>query len=182
MQSKAEIAVKHWLTEIVIGKNFCPFAQKPFHQDAIRYSTIASTASQEIIARFINEIDILNAHSEIETTLCIIDTKRLSFYEYLDLLDAANVYLEDKKLTGTYQIASFHPEYLFDGEAIDAPSHYTNRAPFPILHILREASLSQVLDNMTSEHNIPEDNITRANSLGIAFFEKHLQNAYDLSD
>ena len=182
MQSKAEIAVKHWLAEIVIGENFCPFAQKPFQQDAIRYSTIASTTPQEVLARFINEVDILDAHSEIETTLCIIDTKRLSFYEYLDLLDAANVYLEDKKLTGTYQIASFHPEYLFDGEPEDAPSHYTNRAPFPILHILREASLSQVLDNMASEHNIPEDNIARANTLGIAFFEKHLQKAYDLSD
>ena len=71
----------------------------------------------------------------------------------------------------------FHPDYQFEGEAASSPSHYTNRSPLPIYHILREDSLSQVLDNMPNAHTIPEDNVARAQRLGKAFFEQILTQA-----
>ena len=75
---------------------------------------------------------------------------------------------------GIYQLASFHPDYCFDGEAADDPANYTNRSPYPIIHILREASLSRVLNNFPEPEAIPERNIAKARQLGIAALQKLL--------
>lgn len=177
----AEQATRYWLETIVIGQNFCPFAQKPFVQDSIRFATLSSADPVQMLAFVQAEAKRLIDTPDIETTLCIFDTTQLSFYDYLDLVDLANHALYEAELEGVLQIATFHPEYVFAGESKDAPSHFTNRAPYPIIHLLREASLSKVLDNMPESHTISEDNIARATQLGIEFFQTHLERAHDVA-
>ena len=113
----------------------------------------------------------------MDTTLFIVDWSNLDFYDYLDGLMLLEQSVENEGFEGVFQIASFHPDYQFDGEAPSSPSHFTNRSPLPIYHILREDRLSQVLDNMPNAHTIPEDNVARAHLLGKAFFEQILIQA-----
>ena len=170
-------ATQRWLTEMVIEQNFCPFAQKPFTQDAIRYHVNASQDWANIQQDFTQQLHFLNTHNNVDTTLFIVDWASLDFYDYLDGLMLLEQSLENAGFEGVFQIASFHPDYQFEGEAASSPSHYTNRSPLPIYHILREDSLSQVLDNMPNAHTIPEDNVARAQRLGKAFFEQILTQA-----
>ncbi|MEP1552769.1 DUF1415 domain-containing protein, partial [Paraglaciecola sp.] len=97
------------------------------------------------------------------------------FDKYLDLVDGANEFIERGGYGGLYQIATFHPDYCFDGEKSNDAANYTNRSPYPILHLLREASLEQVLKNYPNPENIPDNNITKARELGVNYFKKQLQ-------
>ena len=170
-------ATQHWLTEMVIGQNFCPFAQKPFTQDAIRYHVNSSQDWADTQQDFIQQLHHIDTHPDIATTLFIVDWASLDFYDYLDGLMLLEQSLENEGFVGVLQIASFHPDYQFDGETASSTSHFTNRSPLPIYHILREDSLTQVLDNMPNAHTIPEDNVLRAQQLGKAFFTNILQQA-----
>lgn len=170
-------AIKHWLEEIVIGQQFCPFAQKPFIQDTITYHVNDSQDWGTIQTDFTAQLHFLNTHPHVETTLFILDWQALDFYDYLDGLTLLQQTLEKEGFESVFQIASFHPDYQFDGEKASSPSHFTNRAPLPIYHILREDSLTQILDNMPNAHTIPEDNIIRAHELGTSYFAEVLTHA-----
>lgn len=173
-------ATQHWLTEIVIGQQFCPFAQKPFIQNAIHYHVNQSKDWANIQSEFIAQLTYLDANPNTATTLFILDWPELDFYDYLDGLMLCQHTLETQGFEGVFQLASFHPAYQFEGEPASSASHFTNRAPFPIFHLLREDSLTQALDNMPNAHTIPEDNIKRAQQLGVAYFEQVLAQAHNL--
>ena len=99
---------------------------------------------------------------DVETVIVIYPTGLESFFDYLDFLETANELLIEEGYEGTYQLASFHPDYCFDEVKQDDPSNYTNRSPYPILHILREASLERVLQSYKEPESIPENNINLA--------------------
>lgn len=162
----------------MIGFNFCPFAKKEFVKDTIGYKVSDSIKIEDALYELLEQFKILDNDSNIETSLLIFEHGFAKFEDYLDLLDVANQLLEREGYEGTYQIASFHPNYIFDGADEDDASNYTNRSPYPILHILREASLEKVLQKVDDPDAIPERNIQFAQEKGRLFFERILEKAF----
>jgi uncharacterized protein len=160
---------KHWIETIVIGCNFCPFAAKEVKNDTIRYTIASSIHPLEILQ---SECDILNNNKSIETTLIIFDNHFHDFQDYLTIVADAEKWIAKNKYTGIYQLASFHPQYCFEGEDPDDASNYTNRSIYPMLHILREDSIFAIASKQEAYlETIPARNITYALVKGKAFFE-----------
>jgi hypothetical protein len=152
-------ATKAWLEQFVIGLNLCPFAAKPFREDRIHFALEHSPEPTQIAERFIDELERLQASPEIETTLLIVPNALSDFNVYWDFIDLAEAITEQLELTGVFQIASFHPEYCFEGVEPDDPANRTNRSPYPMLHFLREQSLSEAIATHPDVAGIPERNV-----------------------
>lgn len=162
-------ATRHWVEEAVIGLDLCPFARAVHTQDLIRYAVSPAKDPEELLADLANEIDLLAAAdaSEFETTLLIHPGTLTDFLDYNDFLDVADALLEDLDLTGVLQIASFHPRYQFAGTAPDDIENYTNRSPYPMLQLLREASVERAVAAYPEEASrIFEKNIETLRRLG----------------
>ena len=101
------------------------------------------------------------------------------FDDYLEFLDDAQTALEEMGLAGEIQLASFHPDYCFEGEPVDAVSHFTNRAPYPLIHLLRETMVSTALETYPNPERIPERNIQTLERLGLAGIERLLHSLDD---
>jgi hypothetical protein len=174
--TEAEVAIektRKWLQQIVINLNFCPFAKREMQRDAIRYVTVDGE-NEDPIARVLDELQFLDTNDSTETTLIILSSAMQHFDDFLDLVDKCECLLEQGGYRGLYQLATFHPDYVFAGEGDDSPSNYTNRSPLPILHLLRETSLTRVLNTYSQPENIPHDNIATANKLGVSELQKRL--------
>ena len=165
---------KQWIEEIVIGLNFCPFAKKTFDKGAICFVIENSAEKEQQLKSLIENLNYLQNHSEVETSFIVYNNGVEGFYDYLDLLDEANQVLVDYNFEGIFQIASFHPDYCFEGNVDEAVENYTNRSPYPMLHILREASLEKALERYKNPEEIPIKNIECAKSKGIGFFQAML--------
>lgn len=163
-----------WVDKVIIGENFCPFARRERENRRIRAISTEQTDNALILQTLLNEMQLLENNSDIETTLLIIAQGSKDFFDYLDLVDLANRLLKQEQYEGVFQLATFHPDYLFADAPVDATSHYTNRSPFPILHIIREESLEAALENFPNPENIPVRNVKHAEQLGKAFFQKLL--------
>ncbi|GLR73009.1 DUF1415 domain-containing protein [Agaribacter marinus] len=165
-----------WLDEVIIGQNFCPFAKNVRIKQRIKLTLSDNTSLTAAVSDVLKECDALTAHdsSQIDTTLLAFTKGFDDFQRYLDLLEEVNFVAKKAEFEGIYQFASFHPNYLFEGEPPDSPSHYTNRSPYPLIHILREDSLSRVLKHYPNPEGIPERNISHAEKLGISFFRQYL--------
>lgn len=161
---------QNWIRDIVIGQNFCPFAAQPFNADAIRYVLLGGNEMRKVLVCLMHEIIFLDQHTEIETTLIILTNGFQAFNKYLDMIDLAEQLLEKESYSGIYQLASFHPHYLFEGSNDSDPANYTNRSPYPMIHLLREESLDVAVSKHKDVHSIPGNNISRANHLGLSFF------------
>lgn len=112
--------------------------------------------------------------SELETTLLILPSVLRDFLAYNDFLDIADELLAEQGYEGELQIASFHPDYQFAGTQVDDAENYTNRAPYPILHLLREASLDEAVTSHPDVDSIPEKNIETMNALGTETIKQQL--------
>ena len=172
--SVAEGRIWKWLDEVVIGQNFCPFAKVPRSKKQVKLLVVQETANQQVLAILANECAFLVKNPNIETSLIALTHCLGDFYDYLDVLDMAQQMLADLEYEGVFQLASFHPQYLFQGEPNDAVSHYTNRAPYPIFHLIREQSISKALAFFDKPESIVTRNIDHAHSLGAAFFKAYL--------
>lgn len=157
---------RRWISSIVIGLNLCPFARRVFEADLIRY--VVSTAENELslLDSLARELQTLASSADIETTLLIHPCVLGDFLDHNDFLDEAEQMLADLHLEGVIQIASFHPQYQFADTAVDAVENNTNRSPYPMLHLLREASISQVAGDPDELLEIPQRNIALLQSLG----------------
>jgi len=172
IEESAEIsATKQWLNEIIIGLNFCPFAKKEFVNNTICYHQSAAEQIKPALKEFVQQCHFLEQHDEIETTLLIYSEGFRSFERYLDLVDYANELLIDSGFEGIFQLASMHPEYCFADDDFDAASNFTNRSPYPMIHIIREASMAKVLKVYKNPEQIPEDNIALAEHKGSLYFQ-----------
>lgn len=171
-------STRYWLSQTVIGYNFCPFARREFVRNTIKYQVSSSNSIEPVLYELVDCLQYLDKNSSTETTLLILPQGFESFDEYLDLVDYCNQLLERLEYTGKYQIASFHPDYCFDGLENNDPANYTNRSPYPILHILREASLERALENYEDPESIPENNIQLAREKGLNTFQGILKKSY----
>ena len=157
-----------WLQHVVIGLNLCPFAKSVYVKNQIEYQV--STASDENI--LLDELKLAliklteTPASTIDTSLLIHPYVLHDFLDYNDFLYQANDLLHDLKLDGVLQIASFHPDYQFAYENKEDMSHYTNRSPYPMLHLLREDSLDQAISAKPEWEEIVANNIATMNNLG----------------
>ncbi|MBL4940616.1 MAG: DUF1415 domain-containing protein [Colwellia sp.] len=167
-------ATKQWLHEIVIGLNFCPFAKKEFVNNTIYYYESAQNQVKSALHELIEQCRYLQAHPELETTLIIYNDGFRGFDRYLDLVDYADDLLVDSDFEGVFQLATMHPEYCFEGADFDDASNFTNRSPYPIIHIIREASMARVLSVYNEPEKIPDHNIVLAQVKGADFFQQTL--------
>jgi len=178
-EESAEIsATKQWLDEIIIGLNFCPFAKKEFVNNTICYHQSEIEQIKPALKELIEQCHYLQKHDEIETTLLIYSEGFRSFERYLDLVDYANELLIDSGFEGIFQLATMHPEYCFADDDFDDASNFTNRSPYPMLHIIREASMEKVLKVYKNPEQIPEENMVLAEQKGSNFFQDTLKKIH----
>lgn len=166
-QQQLELS-KQWVEKVVVGLNLCPFAKPVIKANGLRYALTQSVADDALIAFFLAELELISNADEvtIATSLVIYPNALGDFYDYLDFLAQCEELLVRAGLSGEFQVASFHPDYLFAGVGEEDVSHWTNRSPFPMLHIIREAQMSRVLANHPNPDSIPERNIELLREMG----------------
>ena len=163
---------KNWITNVVIGCNFCPFAAKEMKKGSIHFEVSEASDRKTVLEKVLAMMIQLDTHEEIETSLLILPDGFQSFDAYLDLMKTTEKRLVKNKYEGIYQVAGFHPLYLFTGTDHEDASNYTNRSPYPMLHFLREKSVSHAVDNYPDIENVPNRNIAYANSKGLVYMQQ----------
>ncbi|MEQ8704609.1 MAG: DUF1415 domain-containing protein [Phaeodactylibacter sp.] len=160
---------RNWLEQIVIGLDFCPFAVKPFRLGQIRIQVSSAISPEALSQDLIAEGRLLLSHPyrEIETTLLVHPYVLTDFADFNDYLWGVEQLVRKEGWEGVLQVASFHPEYQFAGEAPNAVSNYTNRSPYPMLHLIREDRLEEALEHYEAPEEIPERNIARLQAMGL---------------
>jgi uncharacterized protein len=164
-----------WLKSTIIGLNFCPFANHEFIKNSIRYSVSSGVDLESGLHALAEEFQYLDKHPKTETSLLIFSESVNNFDDFLQLIDYANQLLDDLGYRATYQLAHFHPQYCFANEAAEDASNYTNRSPYPTLHLIREAGMQRAIKNHPNTGTIPDTNIKLARKLGA----NHLQSLLD---
>jgi len=169
---------KEWLSTVVIAHGLCPFAKKEFDNDRIHYAVIEAESLDLQLEKLVLECEALDSYTDRETSLLIFPLALSDFDAYLDMLALATTLLKELDYEGIYQLASFHPDYCFEGVKPNDPSHYTNRSPYPMIHILRESSVEAALKNYPNPEKIPERNIQLTQGLGLKVMNNLLAACY----
>jgi len=161
-------ATRGWLERAVIGLNLCPFAKGVHVKGQVRYVISQARTDEALLDDFERELKFLAeaAPADVDTTLLITPDVLTDFADFIGFLDLAEVVLRTHGLTGVLQVASFHPDYVFADAAPDDLANYTNRAPYPTLHLIREASLAKATAAFPDAADIYRRNIETLRKLG----------------
>jgi len=161
-------ATRRWVSAVVVGLNLCPFARRVSEAGLIRYAVTDAAEETALLEDLSRELAALAAvpRADVETTLLIHPRALPDFRDYCDFLTEADHLVSDHGLRGVIQIASFHPLYQFAGTSPDAAENYTNRSPHPMLHLLREESITEVAGDPGSLAAIPRRNVETLRRLG----------------
>jgi hypothetical protein len=162
---------RKWITEVVIACNFCPFAAREVKRNSVHYQVETAASLQDALKAFLLECKRLDEQPAVETVLLIFPHTFPLFSRYLELVDKAERLLKKNGYEGIYQVATFHPDYRFAASSDDDAANYTNRSPYPMLHLLREASVEQALKHYAEPEQIPERNIHFAREKGTAYMK-----------
>lgn len=162
---------RQWVEKVVIDLNLCPFARRELVNNRIRFTVTAAQTPDALLMELQQELLRLADDDSIETTLLIHPEVLRDFPDYNDFLDVADGLVQLLELEGVLQIASFHPQYQFAGTTENAVENYTNRSPWPMLHLLRESSLERAIASYPDTADIPARNIERVEGLGLAAME-----------
>ena len=167
-------ATQAWLEKAVIGLNLCPFAKAVHVKGQIRYVVSAATTPEALLEDLLNALRALQDADpeQIDTTLLIHPYVLNDFLDYNDFLDIADAAAAEPEFDDAFQIASFHPDYQFADTTPDDIENYTNRSPYPTLHLLREASIDRAVEAFPEAEQIYEKNMVTLNELGLAGWEK----------
>lgn len=159
---------RHWLEKAVIGLNLCPFAKAVYVKNQVRLVVSHARHADDLLEELDKELDLLVATpaEEVDTTLLIHPTLFDDFLDFNDFLEIAEGVVDEHGLEGVIQLASFHPKFQFDGTGPDDISNYTNRAPFAMLHLLREESVERAVEAFPEAEAIFEQNIATLEKLG----------------
>jgi uncharacterized protein len=165
---------QQWLERAVIGLNLCPFAKAVHTKGQIRWVLCDAKTPDALLNQLRLELQLLaNADPQaIDTTVLVHPQVLQDFLDFNDFLDVADAALEDLQLDGVLQIASFHPQFQFAGTAPDDMGNFSNRAPFPTLHLLREYSVEKAVAALPDAASIFERNIQTLENLGPAGWQK----------
>ena len=161
-------ATRNWLDKAVIGLNLCPFAKAVQVKQQVRYVVSSATTPEALVEQLMDELQHLSdTDPEVtDTTLLIHPFVLTDFLDYNEFLDVADSVVEDMQLDGEIQVASFHPLYQFADTDINDISNFTNRAPYPILHLLREDSIERAVEAFPEASEIFDKNIETMAKLG----------------
>lgn len=168
LASLVEQDMRVWLERVVIGLNLCPFAKAVHVKGQIHYAVSVARTPQELVQDLIRELKALQAAdpSARDTTLLIAPDCLADFLDFNDFLADADQALEDMELDGVLQIASLHPHYQFAGTSVDDVTNFTNRSPYPTLHLLREDSIDRAVAAFPDAEAIFEVNMQTMEQLG----------------
>ena len=166
--------VRNWLERAVIGLNLCPFAKAVHSKKQIRFALTAARSADELLAELAHELTMLDGidPGEVDTVLLIHPQVLTEFLDYHFFLGEADATLRNLGFAGVFQIASFHPGYEFAGSSADDIENYTNRSPYPMLHLLREASIDRATAAYPDPAAIFERNMETLRSLGHAGWQR----------
>jgi hypothetical protein len=169
-ESEVLTVMRHWIEQAVIGLNLCPFAKAVYVKNQVRLVVSDAPHVDGFLEQLDRELDLLAASdpAQIDTTLLVHPTLFGDFLGFNDLTAIADEAVVEHGLEGVLQIASFHPRYQFAGTAPDEPGNYTNRAPYPTLHLLREASIARAVEAVPEAETIYLRNIETLETLGLA--------------
>ncbi len=162
---------KKWIKSVVIDLNFCPFAAKALLKKSIHYNVLVNADLENSLETLIKEMHYLDTNEDIETSFIILPNSFSDFNDYLDLVSVADELIADEGYEGIYQLASFHPDYCFEGASNDDAANYTNRSVYPMLHLLREESITKALSLYKHPELIPENNIKLAREKGLQYMQ-----------
>ena len=159
--SNIEKALRQWLENVVIGLNLCPFASRPHQDNLVRFITSDAQNPPGLIKDITTELQRLDQHpsNTLETTLIAMPNCLADFYDYNDFLTELDTLLMKHGWQGVYQVASFHPNYQFAGTQPKDKENLTNRSPYPLVHLIREASIEKALKHHPDPQGIPQSNI-----------------------
>lgn len=162
-------ATRRWLQRAVIGLNLCPFAKAVVAKDQVRYVLSEAVTPAALLQQLADELQLLHGTdpAEVDTTLLVHPRVLADFMDYNDFLGEADALVEALGLAGEIQVASFHPDYRFAGTAADDPGNCSNRSPYPMLHLLREASVDRAVAAYPDPDVIVQRNIETLERLGV---------------
>ncbi len=165
----AALRVRAWLEGAVIGMDLCPFAAPVHRRGQVRIVVSDATGPDAAVHDALAEAQhLLDADpEELATTLVVLPRALTDLYEFLDAAATVEAALVEAGAEGVLQVATFHPDYLFEGEPADDVSHWTNRAPHPVLHLIREDDIEQALARHPDPEGIPATNVARLRELGL---------------
>lgn len=169
-------ATRRWIEQFVVGENLCPFAAPVLRDELLRIVVCDSADELVQVRMLLREFDRLQStpEEELATTIVVYPAGLTEFDDYLDFLAIAEHLLDEAALEGVIQIASFHPDYCFENVTADDVSNYTNRSPYPMLHLLREDMLERALRNFPHAEDIPQRNVERMRELGVEHIRRVL--------
>ncbi|TBO32573.1 DUF1415 domain-containing protein [Aquabacterium lacunae] len=162
-------ATRHWLEKAVIGLNLCPFAKAVHVKQQVRYVVSPATSAKSLARELVRELELLASAdpARTDTTLLVHPYVLEDFLDYNDFLEEADEVLVDMGLDGEIQIASFHPAYQFEGTEVDDITNFTNRSPYPTLHLIRESSIEQATQAFPDAADIYDTNMATLRRLGL---------------
>ena len=167
-------ATRRWVERAVIGLNLCPFAKAVYVKQQVRFVLSDASTPEALLEELAEELVLLRDidPDQVDTTLIVHPDVLTDFLDYNDFLDNADAAVEALDLHGVIQVASFHPDYQFAGTMPDDISNYTNRSPYPTLHLLREASIDRAVEAFPDADVIVERNVKTLDALGHAGWAK----------
>ncbi len=163
-----------WLENAVIGLNLCPFAKAVYTRDRVRLVVSQARHADDLLEELDRELDLLVATpaEQVDTTLLIHPTLFPDFLDFNDFLEIAEGVLDEHGLEGVVQLATFHPQFQFDGTTPEDMGNYTNRAPYAVLHLLREDSVEKAVDSLPDPDAVYQENIRTLDRLGLEGWKK----------
>jgi uncharacterized protein len=169
---------KKWIADVVVACHFCPFAAQVIKEKKVHYEVATHTEMESCLAAVIRELTRLDDDNTVETTFLIFPEAFAQFDDFLGLVALAEQRLKQKRYSGIYQLASFHPLYRFADATDNDAANYTNRSVYPMLHLLREASVDKALEQYKNPENIPAANIALARSKGLVAMNKLRESCF----
>lgn len=171
--------VKDWVDKVIVRLNICPFAKAEVIAQTIHYVVEENSAHDRVVAQALSQCKSLDEDPSRATTLIILSDPNLGFYSYLDIVDQLEQAMSNAGYDGTYQLASFHPQYVFGGSEDNDAANFTNRSPYPMLHLIREQDITTALSTFLRPESIPERNIEYTRRKGLAHMNELLLSCYD---
>ena len=162
---------QHWLRTFIVNLNICPFAKREIERGTLKIHVAHVQKLQQALEELLIELIFLDKNPAVETTLLIFPSLFGDFFHYLDFVSVAESLIDAEGYEGTYQLATFHPDYCFADVEFNDVSNYTNRSPYPMLHLLREESVEKAIAYYGDTASIPQNNIATMHRLGLKKIE-----------
>lgn len=171
-------SVAHWVDSVVVDLNLCPFAKRELINNRVRFAVTDAESEEQLLVALQAELELLDIDASVETSLLIHPNLLEDFGDYNQFLNLIDGLLIEMQFDGVFQVASFHPKYQFAGTDPDDAENFTNRSPYPLVHILREDSLERAIAVHPDIDQVPARNIELMNRLGTKKLESLLAHCF----